>query len=86
MTLNDDWLCISLNADNMLDDIYLHDIVVHLFNALSYLNLLMSYYCFALVLCCCELASTFNVLTWRVMPGLQTLLWTRRTTFPVFAS
>src|ERR1041384_3763698 len=35
---------------------------------------------------CCELASTFNVLTWRVMPDLQALLWTRRTTFPVFAS
>src|SRR3954468_22605573 len=64
----------------------LHDIVAHLLNSLRYLNLLMS--CFALpcCYCCCELASTFNVLTWRVMPDLQALLWTHRTTFPVFAS
>src|SRR3954470_12421976 len=44
-------------------------------------------YCHVIVLpCCfgcCELASTFNVLTWRVMPDLQALLWTRRTTSPV---
>ena len=25
-------------------------------------------YCFAVMFGCCELASTFNVLTWRVMP------------------
>src|SRR3954468_7132973 len=65
--------------------ICLHDIAAHLFNSLIDFNLLPCY-CFALLHGCCELASTFNVLTWRVMPDLQALLWTRRTTFPVFAS
>src|SRR3954469_4963976 len=56
-----------------LMNICLHDIVAHLFNSLIYLNLLPCY-CFALLHGCCELASTFNVLTWRVMPDLQAVL------------
>ena len=54
-------------------NICLHDIVVYLFNTLRYLDLLIPCYCFALVHGCCELASTFDVLTWRVMPDLQVM-------------
>src|SRR3954470_7395564 len=60
---------------------YLHDVDAHMFNSLIYFNLLPCY-CFALMHGCCELASTFDVLTWRVMPDLQAMLWMRRTTFP----
>src|SRR3954469_10912890 len=69
----------------MLVGYMLHDMVAHLINSLIYLNLLPCY-CFALLHGCCELASTFNVLTWHLMPDLQAVLWMRRTTFPVFAS
>src|SRR4051812_27620364 len=60
--------------------ICLHDIAATLFDSLIYFNLLPCYF-FALLHGCCELASTFNVLTWRVMPDLQAVLWMRRTTF-----
>src|SRR3954467_12537172 len=62
-----------------------HDVVAHMFNSLIYFNMLPCY-CFSLMHGCCELASTFDALTWRVMPDLQAVLWMRRTTFPVFTS
>ena len=55
-------------------------------DSLIYSNLLaMLLFCLdALVVC--ELACTFNVFTWHVMPDLQAMPRLRRTTFPVFAS
>src|SRR3954470_23711549 len=78
-----DWLCISRNAIMLHDDllclvnmlvvICCHDIDDHHVKSLIYCNMLPCC-CFALLHGCCELASTFNVLTWRVMPDLQAVL------------
>ena len=78
-------------SDKLGDGYLLYSTSFHYCNAympdsLIYSNLLaMLLFCLdALVVC--ELASTFNVLTWRVMPDLQAMLCLRRTTFPAFAS
>ena len=63
----------------------LHYCSAHIPASLIYSNLLaMLLFCLdALVVC--ELASTFHVLTWRVMPDLQAMLCLRRKTSPAFA-
>ena len=45
------------------------DILLHYYELINYHDIVCQY-----VYVCCELASTFNVLTWRVMPDFRKAL------------